>query len=369
MAISTQLNRGPWTHRALVLFFTLLFGVLFYWLLGFLTRDIDTWDGPDYRAVEKQSLEAGLLDEATALKARIEESNRGLADQKSRQAVLRDSTDNAQRTLTQLQEMQRLAMQKGMALSEAERQALEESLRLFLANQRQYQEINDRVAGLNEQLRQWQEQERQLDRRMESGRRRAQETYAKLHWQHQLKLAAVKLAVLLPLLFAGVFVFLRKRGGLYTPLVYAFGLAVLTKVILVIHQHFPTRYFKYLLLVASLAVVARVLVYLLRMVAHPKTDWLLKQYREAYERFLCPVCGFPIRRGPMRYFFWTRRTVKKLPVLPEAAGAVDEPYTCPSCGTRLFEECVACHATRHALLPCCSRCGVEKPISAESSRI
>jgi hypothetical protein len=363
MASSTQLNKGPWTHRVLVLFFTLLFGVLFYWLLGFLMRDIDTWEGPDYREVEKQSLEAGLLDEAASLKTRMEDTSRSLTEQKSRQSVLRDSTENAQRTLSQLQDMQRLALQKGMALSEAERQALEESLRLFLANQRQYQEINDRIAGLNEQSRQWQEQERLLNQRMESGRRRAQETYGKLQWQHQLKLAAVKLAVLLPLLLAAVFVFLKKRGGLYTPLVYAFGLAVLAKVILVIHQHFPTRYFKYLLLAASLAVVARVLVYLLRMVAHPKADWLLKQYREAYERFLCPVCSFPIRRGPMRYFFWTRRTVKKLPILPEAGLTADEPYTCPSCGTRLFEECAACHAVRHALLPACTRCGAGKEIT------
>ena len=36
---ATQTHKGPWTHRLLVYFFTVLFGVLIYWLLGFVMRD------------------------------------------------------------------------------------------------------------------------------------------------------------------------------------------------------------------------------------------------------------------------------------------------------------------------------------------
>ena len=67
------------------------------------------------------------------------------------------------------------------------------------------------------------------------------------------------------------------------------------RVLFVMHEHFPAIYFKYILIVASLVIALAVLVRLLRTVANPRGDWLLKQYREAYTNFLCPICEFPIR--------------------------------------------------------------------------
>ena len=110
-----------------------------------------------------------------------------------------------------------------------------------------------------------------------------------------------------------------------------------------------------------LLVVARLLIYFIRTIAFPKTQWLVKQYREAYERFLCPVCEYPIRTGPRRFLFWTRRTVNKM-VVPTGRCEEDEAYTCPACGSVLFEECPDCHKVRHAMLPHCSRCGAEKDV-------
>ena len=77
---------------------------------------------------------------------------------------------------------------------------------------------------------------------------------------------------------------------------------------------------------------------------------------------VCPVCEHPIRRGPLQHLFWTRRSLKKLQV-PSAGGPTsDQPYICPVCATRLFEECPACKGIRHALLPACQHCGAEKPL-------
>jgi predicted RNA-binding Zn-ribbon protein involved in translation (DUF1610 family) len=180
--------------------------------------------------------------------------------------------------------------------------------------------------------------------------------------RHQLTLAALKLAVLVPLLALGVWLFVKKRNALYAPLIYGFGLAVIVRVALVMHEHFPRRYFKYILVVIALILVGRILIYLLRAVAFPKPDWLLKQYREAYEHFLCPVCSYPIRRGALKYLFWNRRNLRKL-VFPATAGPLpEEPYVCPVCSTRLFEECESCHHVRHSLLPSCDHCGAEKPV-------
>ena len=61
----------------------------------------------------------------------------------------------------------------------------------------------------------------------------------------------------------------------------------------VMRQYFPSRYFNYALILAALTIVLQILIHLVRMVASPKTDWLLKQYREAYEAFLCPMCSYP----------------------------------------------------------------------------
>jgi predicted RNA-binding Zn-ribbon protein involved in translation (DUF1610 family) len=142
-------------------------------------------------------------------------------------------------------------------------------------------------------------------------------------------------------------------------LLLAFAGATLLKVGLVIHEYFPYGFSKYVLTIALLLVVGRVLVYLIRTIAFPKLSGLLKQYREAYERFLCPVCEYPIRIGPRRFLYWTRRTVNKL-VVPSEAEGKEECYTCPACGSQLFEECASCHRIRHALLPHCAHCGAEK---------
>jgi hypothetical protein len=354
-------TKGPWTHRLLIWFFSALSGVLVYWLLGFVVRDIGTLPGPNYQALERQLLDPSLLQRAADLRQEIEETNRAIQDQKQRQAVLRDSADNSGRTMTQLLELQRLNLQKNVTPSELEQRSLAESQQLFLANQRQYQHANEQVATLSEQLRGREAEQREVSARVEVSRGPVQAEYQTRYTRHQLRIAALKLAVLLPVLLLAVYLFVRHRAGLYGVAIYALGIATLLKVVLVMHEHFPRRYFKYVLIVAALALVARILFYLLRTVAQPSREWLLKQYREAYERFLCPACSFPIRRGPLRNLFWTRRSIRKLRLPLDAASAPDEPYTCPVCGTRLFEECPACHGIRHSLLPACSRCGAERP--------
>ncbi len=165
--------------------------------------------------------------------------------------------------------------------------------------------------------------------------------------------------MLLPLLVVAVVLWRKTRGTLYVRMAYAFHAAVGVHLALVMHECFPEEYFRYILIGVALFVVLRILMVLVRQVARPKTDWLVRQYREAYERFVCPVCEFPIRRGPLKYFIWTRQSAGSLPN-SSASTAEDAPYTCPSCAVKLFEECPACHRQRHALLPACEHCGATK---------
>ena len=114
-----------------------------------------------------------------------------------------------------------------------------------------------------------------------------------------------------------------------------------------------------------LLAVAKLLIYFIRVVAFPKARWLTRQYREAYERFLCPICEYPIRTGPRRFLYWTRRTVNKIGLPADAAK--DEAYTCPTCGTTLFDACPACQGIRHSLLPHCRHCGVANSTDTQTA--
>ena len=353
-------NKGPWSHRFLVHLFTVILAILIYWLLGFAVRDIGSWPGPSYDDIESRQLDSGLVDQLDALNSKISETAREIDDQKQRQTLLHDSTVNSQRTMNQLLEIQRLSLQKEVAPLAEEQKALAESERLFLANQGRYQRLNEDLARLNEQLRDLEKQNRGLEDTLEEAREPVRKEYDSLVKRHNLIMAAWKLAVLTPLLVIAAFLLMRKRGSIYVPMICAFGIAVLLKVAIVMHEHFPSRYFKYVLILTTIAIAVRILVYLLRMAAFPKKERLLKQYREAYEAFLCPICGYLIRRGPLKYLSWTRRSIRKLPRVSDSPPRIEEAYTCPACSTRLYEECDSCHAIRHSLLPSCDKCGATK---------
>lgn len=356
--------KGPWTHRFLVRFFGVIFGLLVFWLLGFVVNDLGTWPGPSYDDLETERLDPELTDREEQLREQIVDTERKIEDQQARQKLLRDSTSNSQRTMDQLLGIQRLSLEGGVTPSAEEQKALAESEQLFLDNQKQYQSLNEDVVQLNEQLRDLKEQQRTLQETLEEEREPIREEHESLRKRHRLLMATFKLSFLIPLLLVAGILLLKKRESAYALLIYAFGIAVVLKVGLVMHTYFPEEYFKYILILVLLMIVVRILVYLLRMIAFPKQTWLLKQYREAYESFSCPICGYPIRRGPLQYASWTRRSIRRLGVTPPAPLAEETAYTCPVCTTKLHEECEACHAIRPALLPACDKCGTVKPVDA-----
>lgn len=357
---SQGVRKGPWLHQLLVYVFTGVFILLSYWLLGFIIDDIGGLPGPQYEQVEKRMLDPALVEQLQALQSQADDIDRRVREQKDRQSILRDSTSNSQGTMNQLLEIQKLSMQKNVTPTTEEQKALAESEELFLSNQKQYQLLNDEIATLNGQLRSIHEKTRELDQTLELKRQPIRHEFAALSQKHEIKIAAIKLLALTPFLLLAALLFLKQRNGTYGPLVYGFGVAVLLKVIVVMHQHFPSQYFKYILILTCLIAVVRILVYLLRMIKFPRHDWLLKRYREAYEAFFCPICDYPIRRGPLKYMFWNRRSIRKLHMPPSITAEVEQPYTCPNCATKLFEECPVCHAIRHSLLPACEKCGTEK---------
>jgi len=362
MKMQTNRSATPKRHRFLVWLFGGMMSLLSYWLLGFIMSDIGSLPGPDYTEFERQKLDQTLIERAQELTSQIESAKRDSANRQTTQRLLRESVSSSQRTLNQLMDVQKLALEKGVEFSDEQQQAMTENIQLFLASQQRDQQLNGEISEINTQQQLLESQHRTLNADLDAARIPIREDFQQLVEQHDLKMGGFKLLVLVPLLVAStVLIFrLRSRASPYLPLAFAVGIAIALKVGVVMHEHFPTRYFKYVLIVTALAIVTTILTSLLRAVAFPKRSWLLKQYREAYETFLCPKCEFPIRRGPLRFLAWTRSSIRKL--RPGLSGSTSQnaeadPYTCPVCATSLFRPCQKCDRVRHSLLPACEHCG------------
>ncbi len=353
-------RRGTWWQRFLIWAFSVALSLLFFWLLGFILQDIGRLRGPNWDEFETQRLDPELRKSSERLSSELADINREIQNQERRQSLLRDSTANSQKTLSQLLELQRMSLEQKGALPEVQQKALADSQQLFLDNQKKDLEFNDSLASLHERQSNLMEEQRKNDEKLNEALVPLRTDFNQLERRHRLRVAAIKIGVLTPLVVLGGWLFARNRSSPYPPMVYAFGVAVLAKAFVVMHEYFPSEYFRYILILSALAVIGWLLARLLSIVARPSRDTRLKQYRESYDAFLCPVCQYPIRRGPLRFMSWTSRSLRR--ASKPLVGVSDEPYTCPSCATTLFEKCPSCTGTRHSLLPACEHCGAAKGV-------
>lgn len=356
--ITQNHTQGTWIHRLAIRLFTIIFALLVYWLLDFLVEDVESLEGPNYEDIEARHVDQNLLQQLEQRRDASVEIDLAIERKREEMRLLDDGSRNLQNTINQLIELQRLAIQKSIDLPNDEQSTLSTTLTHFLEGQRQYQRYNNELAKLAEQKRQLELEKTNLEEQVEQQRAPAQAEFSTLNEQHAMHLAYLQLLVLLPLLVIAALLIMRGRSSIYLPIFLGYSAATLLKILLLIHHYFPFRYVKYLLIFGMILVVSKLLVYFIRMVAFPKAEWLMRQYREAYESFLCPMCEYPIRTGPRQYLFWTRHTVNKV-VLPKESPEA-KPYTCPVCGTALFAICDDCHGIRHALLPHCQHCGAKR---------
>lgn len=371
MKSRSNTSAAPRRHRILIWLLGGAMSLLSYWLLGFIMSDIGSLPGPDYTELEDLRLDQTLVDRDDELSAEIASAKRDSTNLQTTQSLLRESISSSQRTLNQLMDVQKLALEKGVEFSDEQQQAMTENIQLFLASQQRDQQLNGEISQLNEQQQNLESQHRTVTAQLDAARDPIRDEYQQLVEQHEFKMGGFKLLILVPLLVVSVAVLfrLKSRASLYLPLACAVGTAISLKVGFVMHEHFPTRYFKYVLIATALGIVTVILTSLLRAVAFPKRSWLLKQYREAYEAFLCPKCEYPIRRGPMRFLSWTRSSIRKVrPSCSDSIGQItSEPYTCPMCATSLFRKCEKCDQVRHSLLPACEHCGETTDIEESQS--
>lgn len=360
MTTASDEPKGTWISRTAIKLLTLALGILLFWVLGFIVQDIRTIEGPEYKNYIAEYTDKALSSKKQELDNEIQILDRQISVLRNTQSQTEKSSQNLQATIDQLVEIQKLDLQKGTQTPDTKKTNFSKSLNVFLENQEKFQTLNAQIleaVGNKEAL----ELEREaVQKSITAKQEPARKAFEKDMRAHRLKLAFLQMLILVPILIAASVLMMKKRESLYFPFFMAAGGASLVKVGLVAHEYFPTEYFKYILISVLILVVGKILLHFIKNAAKPEFKTLLKQYTDAYKRFLCPVCEFPIRMGPRRFLFWTRRTVNK--VLVSGTGDKYEPYTCPSCSTELFNKCSACDDVRHTLLPSCENCGDKKTI-------
>jgi len=105
-------NKGPWILRFLIALFSVVAGILCFWLLGFVVDDIVSWPGPSYEKLEKRLLDQAVVKQRVVLGQQISDTRRKISNQNKRQELLRDSTDSSQTTMNQLLVFQKANLEK-----------------------------------------------------------------------------------------------------------------------------------------------------------------------------------------------------------------------------------------------------------------
>lgn len=345
-------TKGSWGVRFFIAVLGAVLGILFFWLLSFVENDIGRIEGLKWEDVRREFVSEAADQQGKLWRDEAESLERTIKANTEQMSFLSRSISAQQNTINQLLELQKDSTENRTGFSDENQQILLQSQQMFVENQKKYEAYNQEIAELTRQLRGKEDQLSALDSAI-----REQETKALK--KHNVKNAAFKLAFLLPVLLVIAYVFMKHRTGCYWPLAWAAFIASFVKVVMVVHAHFPTLYFKYIALLVIIVIVLWLLVYLIRMIISPKNSLLIKQYQQHYDKCICPVCSKPIRTGLLRYAGCLKKKSIVLASL-EGKAAEQEPYTCPSCGTGLYDKCDGCGKIRHSLLPHCEHCGQKK---------
>lgn len=352
-------RKGRWITRFSITASTILVGILFYWLLGFILSDISEYGRPDYQQLSEEYVSQMLKDQEQQLQEQLRKSADHIQALTENQQYIKSNADNLKTTINQMLELEKSRLQKNLPVSEKDKETLNQSQALFLEYQAKYQSINTDLLSAQQQKQAQLQELQNIQKELRQQLNLADDKFTIVFKKYNVKQASIQVTFLFLLFLFSLFLHRKYSGTKYQNILDAFTVAIVVKTGFTIHEHFPTRYFKYILVTALILFVIYLIIKLIDSIKSPKIEALIKQYREAYERFFCPKCDFPIQSGPRKFLFWTRRTISnvKLPIVKDIFQF--ETYHCPACGTMVYDECPSCQKTRHTLLSHCLHCGKE----------
>jgi predicted RNA-binding Zn-ribbon protein involved in translation (DUF1610 family) len=321
--------KGSWGVRFFIVVMGIVLGFLFYWLLSFVEQDIGTIKRPNWEDIRREYITEQM-----------------------------DDHQEYRTTMNQLLAIHQQYIDKEEDVPAESKQTLDEKEATFLKSQQKDLEYIERISVLVEQRQQKNEELTTTSEQIKSLEEDAREDQKERNKKFKFRVAVMKLSFLVPVFLVVSFLFMKYRTSAYWPLVWAAFISAFIKVGVVANKYFPEEYFKYIAWAVITAIVLRILIYLIRLIAAPKKDLLIKQYQQFYDKHRCPVCTKPIKAGPLRYAGWKKKTT----VVAPQGTQIDKQqvYNCPSCGTNLYDKCEKCDNIRHTLLPYCEHCGDEK---------
>lgn len=350
--------KGSRTYRFLMISLSIFFSLLLFWLLGFILSDIGNQSVVSFTQFQAKYLDPSLVKKNNALQQEEALLVQTMNQQNEQLSILQKSINGYRETMNQLMDLQKSSLQKNVPFSVDSERNLKKITQLYLNYQHHFQELNQSIS--NNALKKQQLTNKIKDDGLQLSKQSqlALNDYHTLVMKHHLLMASLQMLVLTPLLFIGVYCYRKYRNSIYQPLHIAICSAIILKTLQVMHEHFPTRAFKYLLILILIYLVLRVLMIMLQRTIAPQSDWLRKQYQEAYQQLQCPLCKFAIQPGLRKFLHKQSHSLNAS--LNEAYIEPIERYTCPGCGEQLFEPCRSCSHTRHSLLPYCEHCGSKK---------
>ena len=354
--------KGTFFMRMVIWILAALFGLLIFWSIGFLLSDIHVFRSPNRTEFFDARSDPSLKERKEALEMQLQELKHEHELIGQQRGFIKDSSSSLKIIVDNLF---RLKSSSQGLISKTQFEQVLSSLDKIIAIQGEFKTTADSYLDVTNRKFSVQKQVAALKRQMDDERKTINNAYSEVMRRQRMRTALLKMVFLIPLVVVCTIWVVKRRRSIYRMIYVSTTLAVCLKTAELMHEHFPSRYFKYVFIGCMLGVVGWGFVWLIRRLAKPQIDLLLKQYRQAYERFLCPVCEYPIRTGPRKFLYWTRRTVHKtaLGALQGPLSESEEAYTCPACGSSVFEPCAACGKISHSLLPHCLHCGAERSLS------
>ena len=243
--------KGPWLNRVFIGMLTFCFGLLTFIFEGFVLRDIETIRQPDW---ENHRSQRSSKVRSSELGRQLADLDRQIKRQEAEQRVLQDGSRNLQETMRQLVELQRLSIQKEVAMSEGDQANLSTALNQFLETQTRYQSFNKQLQDQHETKRLAEDEKRSVDDQVQ------QATAPIRRYDQEIRQFRMRLALYHSYRSSWPVMLLKRPQSGYYPVFLAFLASQhCSSVILWWIDIFPARYVNYVLILLLLAVVGKLL--------------------------------------------------------------------------------------------------------------
>ena len=328
---STTPRRLRWTIRLL----SVLLFFLFMWLQGFVVKDINDQEAPNRGLIAAEHEDSALVEREQELKKNAAQLEREIARQAQIKVNRTENMAVAKDTWNQFSQEHRLYLDSKQTPPTELVGTVQEAQTLYIEATKEFETANRKISELQESQHAVALEKEGMRPELERQRGEAHAAYMELYASHRWQVAAGKLAFVVPLFLIASWLVAKKRKSIYRSILIALLVSSFLRVGIVMHEHFPAEFFKYVGIVAAVVIVLSFLVHALRSAANPKEDVLLRRRREAYQTQRCPDCAYPV---------------------PEESG---KAMACAACGVDLYTTCSSCDEIRHELLPHCRHCGAE----------